>query len=222
MSTIHQKRIFLARILYDNQAWELPDENIIAAYAAYHRAPSYEDKWIEYDRREYESSLSLDEQLGCDVVEKMSERDMLKAYAELESAEDQYQKLIISSRYRKESIKPEPLKHLVTPPDVQGALRDALYVCYFFFDCDGEVLYIGKTNNFFTRWSSHIKDKDIAEISRMEFHIFDSGPDVLFYEAQMILEHQPLWNKRDTVGHKSKLNIEPIRVVEMVIEPATA
>jgi hypothetical protein len=217
MSTMQQKREFLSRILYDDQAWTLPDERIIAGYAAYHREPAWEDRWIEYeDFKSYEDTLTLDSQLGADTVDSMTEYERKKAEAKLVVAEREYHRLIAKSKSKRDVQRTIPLKHLDTPASVSLALRDSLYVCYFFYGAEDELLYVGKTNNFFTRWSDHVKTKDIAQVARVELHTFESSPDVLFYETQMILERQPKWNVQGKSGHKSKFSIEPLAVLHIM------
>lgn len=227
MSTIKQKREFLSRILYDNQAWELPDERIIAAYCAYNRIPqAIEEIWIECNGVEFELTgkiefTKLETQFGMEEVDGMSVRDAIKAEAKLEQAEREYLRVMQSAKNKTKRTREATEPKLMITKSVNTAIEQSHYICYFFFGDEDTILYIGKTNNFNTRWSDHVKTKDISRVKRIELHTFDSHPDVMFYETQMILVHQPEWNKRDTEGRKSKLSMEPLEILHIDIKQPT-
>lgn len=101
---------------------------------------------------------------------------------------------------------------------LKDKLNDCECVCYFFFGENDELLYVGKANDFFERWNEHKKQKDISKIKRFEFHEFNSLPDVMFYEAQMILGLSPKWNKKDTKGTMSSLSIAPVSIIHASID----
>lgn len=88
------------------------------------------------------------------------------------------------------------------------------HVVYFFYGADNVLLYVGRTNNFKSRWKQHMQtDKDMKKIKRVCLHIFETKPETIFYEAQMIVAHQPVWNKAGLLGKMSKHSIEPVDIV---------
>jgi hypothetical protein len=207
MNTIQGKREFLSKILYDDQAWTLLDEAIIAGYCAYFRVPkSLEDAWIKYkdveppkERIVFLSPEEFDIEDGEEVPE---------------CVQDEYnglvQRIVSTSR---------AIDKLKFEEGQRDKVDSANYLCYVFYDSSNTILYVGKTNSFITRWSDHVKNKDTSRIERIEFHTFDSHPEVLFYETQLIIENQPEWNKRDTGGKKASFNLQPLEVLHAAVLP---
>lgn len=67
------------------------------------------------------------------------------------------------------------------------------HVVYHFYSTDNRLLYIGRTNNFITRWRSHHAEgiKDMALVDHIDLHIFETKAETMFYEAQQIARKQP-------------------------------
>lgn len=221
-SSIKRKREFLSTILYDDQAYTLPDEMIITGYCAYHRlSKDIENAWIA--QLKYES---IPPKTGKVVFARDEEVDEKKAaQLELDYVEKEYQKIVQAMKaahaptHKKRSRKRD--KTRVPMLDVDDftfdMLKDYAYACYFFYGYDGSILYVGQTNDFVGRWRTHTTEKDVSQVARVEMHLFSALADVLFYEAQNIITHQPVWNKRDKVGTLSKFSVEP----EMIVQAPT-
>lgn len=84
-------------------------------------------------------------------------------------------------------------------------------VVYLMYDVDGNVVYVGRTDNFKSRWVDHLKsDKPMHNVAQVELRLFDTKPETMFYEAQRIAELQPAWNIAGIGGKLSKQELEPI------------
>jgi predicted GIY-YIG superfamily endonuclease len=74
---------------------------------------------------------------------------------------------------------------------------DKLLVVYEIYDNQQNCIYIGQSCNFIKRWFQHKKNKNIAENTNLiTISSFLSYPDMVFYEAQQIIQKQPKYNKR--------------------------
>jgi hypothetical protein len=156
------------------------------------------------------------ETVGYNDVGAMSDGDVIVAccaYFKRQYNKD-YAEEIKKEYYRWLDVKYD----LIKPVTLRDKLNDCECVCYFFYGEDDKLLYVGKANDFFVRWNEHKKQKDISKIKRFEFHAFDSLPDALFYEVQMILALSPKWNKRDTKGTKSNFSIAPASIIHASID----
>lgn len=161
----------------------------------------------------------LAETIGAETVKAMSDVEVVTACCQslkaLYSAEE-------AKRTKEEYNKRLDRLFGLVKPEKPKTLRDKLgsceCVCYFFFGEDDKLLYVGKANDFYIRWTEHKKLKDISKIKRLEFHVFHSLPDVVFYEAQMILALRPLWNKKDTKGTMSSITIAPAEIIHAKVE----
>jgi hypothetical protein len=85
---------------------------------------------------------------------------------------------------------------------------------YFFYGKADTLLYIGKTDNFQSRWQQHNRsEKSMEDVERVALHLFDSTPEMVFYEAQQIILQRPAWNKRGVDDIPSKFDITPLATV---------
>lgn len=83
-------------------------------------------------------------------------------------------------------------------------------VVYFFYNKNNDILYIGRTNNFCTRWKYHCgSSKPMHEVTEVKVNVFDTKQEVYFYEMQKIAELNPLWNKAILSTTVSVYNILP-------------
>lgn len=83
-------------------------------------------------------------------------------------------------------------------------------VVYFFYGSAHELLYVGRTNNFVKRWSDHCNSgKPMHLVKFVGVHVFDTKPEVVFYEAQKILQLEPEWNISGTNGKISHYEMQP-------------
>lgn len=87
-------------------------------------------------------------------------------------------------------------------------------VVYFFYGKGDTLLYVGKTDNFPSRWAQHnSSEKEMGLVQRVALHLFASAPEMLFYEAQQIIKQQPQWNKSGINDKPSIFDISPLSVV---------
>ena len=110
-----------------------------------------------------------------------------------------------------EAVQKSVLKYL-TPKSVSCMeyYPSILNVVYFFYNTDNDLLYIGRTNNFCTRWKDHCNsNKTMCEVTSVNVHVFDTKQEVYFYEIQKIAELNPLWNKSILSTTVSVYNILP-------------
>lgn len=84
-------------------------------------------------------------------------------------------------------------------------------VVYFMYDVDGKLLYIGRTDNFKSRWNDHLRsDKPMHKVAQVELRLFDTKQETMFYEAQKIAELQPPLNLVGLDVKMSRHEIPPI------------
>lgn len=85
---------------------------------------------------------------------------------------------------------------------------------YLFVCENGMVIYVGRTDKFATRWKQHLaSDKALHLVHRIELHVMDSDAEAHFYETEMILKYQPIWNKVGRHAKPSKMSVEPVGIV---------
>ena len=79
--------------------------------------------------------------------------------------------------------------HRAAQPDQE---RTAVYR---FFDANGELLYVGLTNNTATRWDYHARRKPWwADVAGKSVTWYDDRPTAARAEAQAIRTEAPRWN----------------------------
>lgn len=89
--------------------------------------------------------------------------------------------------------------------------KQECHVVYFFYGEGDELLYVGRTNKFASRWSQHLKsEKEMLRVKKVCLHIFDTKPETIFYEAQKIAGLQPKWNIAGLDAKVARNMIKPI------------
>lgn len=99
------------------------------------------------------------------------------------------------------SLKPppphkNPFRYL-SPTDNESLPKytSKINVVYFFYGSEHELLYVGRTNDFVKRWYDHCNsEKQMHLVKSVAVHVFSTKSEVMFYEAEKILELEPLWN----------------------------
>lgn len=82
-------------------------------------------------------------------------------------------------------------------------------IVYEFYDKYGELVYIGKTTNFCSRWSIHLRsDKPILELGKIVIRAYDSYSEASFVEAQEIAKYKPSWNVHGKEESVSQIDIQ--------------
>ena len=67
---------------------------------------------------------------------------------------------------------------------------------YYFFDRQGNLLYVGITNNLRRRWEQHAEDKPWWHlVARKESCLYSSRQEAEKVEAHQIRTHRPLFNR---------------------------
>ncbi len=91
--------------------------------------------------------------------------------------------------------------YLYTEYDVSNEVKKKFYkgvktpVVYIFMNKKDEILYIGKTTNFNTRWSQHIRDNNpITQVKTVVIMSYESESEASFAESQGIAYYLPKWN----------------------------
>ena len=93
------------------------------------------------------------------------------------------------------------------------------YIVYEFYDENNQCLYIGQSLNFINRMCEHKSDSLFyVQIKTIKCNILNSLPDMVFLEAQYIIQKKPLYNKRISGAIQSDHSIEPIDVIEYYID----
>lgn len=96
------------------------------------------------------------------------------------------------------------------------ASKDAKPTVYFFYNTQGDIIYIGKTSNPYTRMRVHAgSSKWFSQAADLDFHFMASEPEAMFYEAQMIIRHKPPNNDRIPHGDESLVEIQPVETVNV-------
>lgn len=82
-------------------------------------------------------------------------------------------------------------------------------VVYEFYNKNKECIYIGQSKSFHRRIIQH-KSKSIwyEEIETIICYVMESFPDMVFMEAQLIIQKQPKYNDRIIESKASKFTID--------------
>lgn len=89
---------------------------------------------------------------------------------------------------------------------------------YMFLGKGDKVLYVGKTTQFCSRWSQHVRgDKPMLEVKRVVLYLYDSVSDAAFQESQYIIYNQPPWNTQGKNCEPSPRGIQPSAYVELKV-----
>ena len=90
------------------------------------------------------------------------------------------------------------------------------HVVYHFYGEGDKLLYVGRTNSFNSRWSQHLaSDKEMHKVVKVEFHLFETKSETMFYETQKIAILAPPWNIAGIGVKPSKQHIAPVGIVVM-------
>jgi predicted GIY-YIG superfamily endonuclease len=80
-------------------------------------------------------------------------------------------------------------------PDASSWGDEATYV-YHFYDVQGNLLYVGITNNVRRRWDQHAADKPWWHlVARKEKVLYSTREEAEKVEAHQIRTHRPLYNR---------------------------
>lgn len=104
--------------------------------------------------------------------------------------------------------------------DIEGKFERGVKqpVVYLFIDKKGEVLYIGKTTAFRSRWSQHVRsEKPVVKIDKVVLLLYPSVADAAFSEAQLIAKHRPCWNKHGVNETPSTYEINFVGRVQLKV-----
>lgn len=92
------------------------------------------------------------------------------------------------------------------------------YIVYEFYNLDNECIYIGQSFTFHRRLISHMYHSKFAnEIRTIKCNVFNNYPDMVFYEAQLIIKCKPKYNSLAVNSPASLNSIEPLETIEYTI-----
>lgn len=93
------------------------------------------------------------------------------------------------------------------------------HVVYQFYDINDECIYVGQSINFIRRLNDHkVSNVFYSQITKIVCNIVESYPDMIFLEAQLIIEIKPKYNKQVIGAIASKSKIYVTKIVEYDIE----
>ena len=91
-------------------------------------------------------------------------------------------------------------------------------VVYIFLGKNNKCLYVGKTTNFCSRWSQHVRGENpIAKVKKVILMTYESVADAVFMESQLIVQCQPEWNKQGLDEKESKMHIDQTATIELKV-----
>jgi excinuclease UvrABC nuclease subunit len=91
-------------------------------------------------------------------------------------------------------------------------------VVYMFLDKKDNVLYVGKSTYFATRWSQHVRsEKPITKVNKVILFTYKSVAEAEFVESQFIVANQPAWNKQGLDETLSDYRIPWVDRVELKV-----
>lgn len=90
--------------------------------------------------------------------------------------------------------------------------------CYFIYDMNGEIVYVGKSNsNLFERSCTSAQDRTKGNFSKIELYPMPTHADTNIYEMYFIAKHYPKYNSDSCYPDKPTFElpqVEPKYVIE--------
>ena len=91
-------------------------------------------------------------------------------------------------------------------------------VVYEFYNKQDEIVYVGKTTNFCSRWSMHFRsDKPILDVVRIVIKTYSNYAEASFVEAQQIAKLKPAWNKQGKDEKISRKKMKHKEIFSLVV-----
>lgn len=83
-------------------------------------------------------------------------------------------------------------------------------IVYEFYNENNTLLYVGKTTNFCSRWSTHFRSKKpMLEVVKIVIKTYNDYAEASFVEAQLIAKLQPSWNSQGKDEKASRKKMKP-------------